>query len=248
MPPTGEVGIMPMTAKDELTLKVPDALLNGQAVVDIIHSCVPSVKNAWECPTLDFEVLLAGIRIASFGEKMEITTVCPCEKKESLDYVVNLHTVMDFLTNNKFEESVKLGNGLELELQPLSYRELSKTQIKIWEQQKIFSVINDDSIDPALKQQKFNESFSVLTAMNINIITSMIKTIKLPDGTMVDNPEFILEFVNNAGRDIFTAVQDKVTEIKDKIELKPLKVKCTAEGCDKEFDLPINLNQSNFFG
>ena len=70
MPPTGEVGIMPMTAKDELTLKVPDALLNGQAVVDIIHSCVPSVKNAWECPTLDFEVLLAGIRIASFGEKM----------------------------------------------------------------------------------------------------------------------------------------------------------------------------------
>lgn len=247
-PSTGEVGVMPMTAKDELTLKVPDALLNGQAVVDVIQSCVPSIKNAWDCPTLDFEILLAAIRIASFGEKLEISTTCPCDKKETLDYVVNLHTVVDFLSNNKFEDMVTLTNGLTLKLKPLSYRELSKTQIKIWEQQKIFTIINDESMDPVIKQEKFNESFTVLTAMNISIITNMIEAIVMPDNTLVDNQDYILEFVNNAGRDVFESVQNKISQIKDKIELKPMKVKCTQEGCDREFELPINLNQSNFFG
>jgi len=44
---SGELPVMPMTAKDELALKTPDALLSGQATVDLIQSCIPrcSVKR-----------------------------------------------------------------------------------------------------------------------------------------------------------------------------------------------------------
>ena len=42
---SGEIGVMPMTGKDELSLKNPDALLNGEALVEVIKSCVPGVKN-----------------------------------------------------------------------------------------------------------------------------------------------------------------------------------------------------------
>ena len=46
MPESGELPVMPMTAKDELALKTPDALLSGQATVDLIQSCIPNIKNA----------------------------------------------------------------------------------------------------------------------------------------------------------------------------------------------------------
>ena len=45
---TGELGVMPMTAKDEIRFKTPDALMNGVGVVDVIHSCIPDIKDAWQ--------------------------------------------------------------------------------------------------------------------------------------------------------------------------------------------------------
>ena len=42
-----EFPVYAMTARDELMFKTPDALLNGQSTVDVIQSCVPSIKNAW---------------------------------------------------------------------------------------------------------------------------------------------------------------------------------------------------------
>ena len=47
---TGEFPVYSMTAKDELTLKVPDALLNGQGIVDVIQHCIPNIRNAWAIP------------------------------------------------------------------------------------------------------------------------------------------------------------------------------------------------------
>ena len=44
-PESGEVEVYSMTAKDELLFKTPDALLNGQATVDVIQSCIPAIKD-----------------------------------------------------------------------------------------------------------------------------------------------------------------------------------------------------------
>lgn len=58
----GMIGIYPMTAKDELVLRTPDALLNGSALRQIVESCAPDVHNVPELPSPDFDVLLLGIR------------------------------------------------------------------------------------------------------------------------------------------------------------------------------------------
>ena len=60
---TGEYPVYSMTAKDELTMKTPDALLNGQATVDMIKSCVPSIVNPWHMPSIDLDAVLVAIRI-----------------------------------------------------------------------------------------------------------------------------------------------------------------------------------------
>ena len=77
MPPNGELPVLPMTAVDEITYRTPDALFNGSAVVSVIQSCVPSIKDAWQMPSQDIDAVMIAIRIASFGHGMDINTQCP---------------------------------------------------------------------------------------------------------------------------------------------------------------------------
>jgi hypothetical protein len=63
---------MSMTTKDEITLKTPDALLNGQGVVNVIESCCPAIKDAWAMPSIDVDATLIAIRIASYGNQMDL--------------------------------------------------------------------------------------------------------------------------------------------------------------------------------
>jgi len=74
---SGEYPVFSMTAKDELSLKTPDALINGQSTVDVIQSCIPSIKNAWKMPSLDLDAALIAIRIATYGEMMTVSTKVP---------------------------------------------------------------------------------------------------------------------------------------------------------------------------
>ena len=50
LPVTKEIPVYPMTVKDELTLRTPDAVLNGQGMVEIIKSCAPNIKDPWKMP------------------------------------------------------------------------------------------------------------------------------------------------------------------------------------------------------
>jgi len=70
MPINGEIPVLSMSSYDELVLKTPDALMNGQSVVDIIQSCIRNIKDAWAMPVVDLDYCLIAIRIASYGESM----------------------------------------------------------------------------------------------------------------------------------------------------------------------------------
>jgi len=63
----GRYPVYAMTAKDELMYKTPDALMNGQATVEVIKSCIPSIKDPWKMPSLDVDACLVAIRIATYG-------------------------------------------------------------------------------------------------------------------------------------------------------------------------------------
>ena len=83
LPVTGKLAVYPMTTRDEITLRTPDALMNGTSVVDVIQSCCPSITNAWRMPSVDVDAVLIGIRIASYGNEMDFDTRCPYCKAEN---------------------------------------------------------------------------------------------------------------------------------------------------------------------
>jgi hypothetical protein len=237
-----EYPVYAMTAKDELMFKTPDALLSGQSTVEIIKSCFPAILDPWKMPSIDLDFALIAIRIATYGSMMDIGANCPHCNAEN-DYQVDLAQWMQVFANFHYEETIN-ADPLLIEVRPYTYQEVTKTAIKTLEQQRIFNIINDDSMSDEAKLDSFGKSFVKITQLTVDVIGDCITKIVTPDGEVTDKPT-ILEFINNCSKDIFDKISKHVTGIKESIELKAKDVEC--QECHKHFDLPVTMDQSNFF-
>jgi hypothetical protein len=147
---TGEYPVYSMTAKDELMLKIPDAVMNGQAVVEVLQHCMPNIKNAWMIPQIDIDIVLIAIRLATYGEKM--TTPITITEEEEMEYVVDLREVMDTLQNQiSWNPIIPVNENLTVFVRPMNYKQISETALKTFETQKIMQIANDTSMDEDTK-------------------------------------------------------------------------------------------------
>ena len=249
MPENGEIPIYSITAKDELTFKTPDALLNGQSVVDVIQSCAPAIKNAWAVPSVDLDCLLVAIRMATFGEKLEVKVNIPNTKIEK-DYEVDCKTLIDTYINAKFEDIMHV-DGFTVTLKPISYKTFTEMAIKTFEEQRLLQTVNNDDFDAEKKLELFNNSFKKLTELNVAIMKDAIVSIQWQNETPVKNPIHIAEFIDSADAKVFNAIKQHVNENKEKFQTQPMVVKATEEeikaGAPETFTVPISFDQSNFF-
>lgn len=239
---TGDYPVYAMTAKDELMFKTPDALLSGQSTVEVIKSCIPSIQDPWQMPSLDIDASLIAIRIATYGETMTVEANCPHCNHEN-DYEINLVHWLENISNFKFDPAVKI-DPLTIWVRPYTYRELSQTSLKTLEHQRIFNVINNENLTDEEKIDRFGKSFVKLTELTVDIIAGCVAKISTPDGEVTDKDQ-IEEFIRNAPRDVFDMISNHVNSMKKNIELPVQHVSC--DECEKEFDMPVTMDQSNFF-
>lgn len=237
-----EYAVYAMTAKDELMFKTPDALLSGQSSVEVIRSCIPAIKDPWMMPSIDVDFALIAIRIATYGDRMEIGTRCPgCEVEN--DYDVNLTNWLGMFSQFVYNDTIAV-DPLTITIRPYTYKELSKTQIKTLEQQKIFTIINDEKLEDEEKVEQFGKSFIKITQLTIDVISDCISKIETPDGATTDKKQ-IKEFINNCSKDVFEKISDHLKSLKEQIELKAQHVHC--EECGTDYEVPVTMDQSNFF-
>ena len=238
----GEYPVYAMTAKDELLFKTPDALLNGTSTVELIKSCIPAILNPWVMPNIDLDFALIAIRIATYGDKMDVGTNCPhCDAENSYD--MDLTAWLDIFNNFIYNTDIVV-DPLTVHVRPYTYKEVTKTALKSMEQQRIFQVINDDTLSDETKLEKFGASFLKLTELTVDVIADCITAIDTPDGSVSDKT-MIKEFISNCSKDIFQKIQDHVIQMKELIEFKAQNVTCGE--CSKPFSLPVTMDQSNFF-
>jgi hypothetical protein len=250
IPETGEIPVYSMTAKDELMLKVPDALMNGQAIVDVIQHCIPCIKNAWLTPNLDLDVILIAIRLATYGEMM--TTPINFGNDIELEYQLDLRILMDQLMNQiTWDPVVPVSNDLTIFVRPLNYRQLSAAALKTFETQKLMQIVNDDKISEDDKLKVFKESFKKLSDATLGTISDSISRIDSSQGS-TDNQVFIKEFVDNIDKEIFNIVQQHLENLKNINTIKPMTVAVTDEMREKGItgdtvEVPITFDPSTFF-
>lgn len=245
---TGQLPVFPMTARDEITMKTPDALVNGQATVEVIQSCIPNIKNAWDIPTIDLDIILVALRVASYGETMEVKIKTPVTKEEKT-YSLNLVNILNDLSIIEYNNVIEL-DDMTVYIRPLTYRDFTKTSMKAFEEQKIFKILNNEKISEDEKLLKFNESFKKLTDITITTLEKSIMRIDI-DGVSVTDPNHIKEYVDNADKKFYRSVIEHVEKEKAKFSIKPLVVNATEEeialGVPETFEVPITFDQSNFF-
>ena len=247
---TGELGIMPMTAKDEIRFKTPDALMNGQGVVDVIQSCVPDIKDAWEIKSYDLDTILVAIRIATYGETMEINFNVP-GANENVSHTVNLPSILDQLRSVKVDNAIVLKDGLKITVRPLTYKDMTHTSLQTFQQQKMYSAVQDSQLSDEDKATRFNEAFKTLTELNASILLKNMEMITMQDGTEITDTAHIKEFVDNANTTLIKEIETKLTDLRSQGAVKPLKLKATEEqikkGAPVTYEVPVTFDTANFF-
>jgi len=249
IPENEQLAVYSMTAKDEMLFKTPDALMNGQAVVDVIQSCIPDIKNAWHTPSIDMDMILVAIRIATYGEKMTITANVPGTNEEE-DYDIDLHQFVDKVGNNAWAEQIPVSDELILFVRPLTYRHLTNISLKSFETNKIIQVATNQDLSEKQKLQLVNDSFKVLSDLTTDMMVGTIFKIKTNEGDVTET-RYIKEFIENADKSIFDLVQKHINDLKEHNDIKPLTISTTPEqqeaGAPATFEVPINFDHSTFF-
>jgi hypothetical protein len=242
LPTNGEVPVYPMTAIDEITYRTPDALFNGQAVISVIESCVPAIKNAWHMPNIDLSPVLIAIRIASYGHEMNLNTTCPaCSHEE--EYSVDMRTMLDQLRSPNFAEALNYGD-LEIIFKPVTYEQQNQSSIAQFEQQKILSVLPTSELTEEEKMTRLSQSMKIITDLTINIVGQSITAIKTPNTAVTDSAQ-IEEFLRNCESKIYNQIRDHVISLRQQSEIPPLTIKCTE--CNNKYSQPVDLDIANFF-
>ena len=141
---SGELAVQPMTAMDEIKFKTPDALMNGQGVVDVIQSCIPQIKDAWKIVSYDIDAIFLAIRIATYGETMDITYNMPGTQDQK-QHTINLPAFLDEISRQKIEHSFKI-KELTFHVSPLTYRDMNLVSLETFQQQKIYASLRTSNI------------------------------------------------------------------------------------------------------
>tara|TARA_B100000902_G_scaffold16383_1_gene19649 strand:- start:1049 stop:1891 length:843 start_codon:yes stop_codon:yes gene_type:complete len=243
MPEVGELPVYPMTAKDDLLTKNPDALLNGDAVIRLVKSCVPAVKKPAELLAPDMEALLIAIRKASSGEElMDVTRNCPeCDAENKFD--LDLSIVLANAQEIEAVKEVTLSNGLIASISPTNYIHTVQSAKTVIEQNRNFQNIDPKQSDEQLKA--LGEALEKLSTMNYQVILESINSITIPNGATVTDSVQISEFLENVEKEIGIELNDAVSDINNGGVEKELDMQCSE--CENVYKTTINFDPVGFF-
>jgi hypothetical protein len=250
-PESGELPVFPMTAKDELIMKNPDALLNGEAVSQLILSCVPNVKNVREMISNDIDVLLVAVQGATHGDDIEVTAPCPsCDN--AITGIASVEGAIESMIELEEVYKVDAAPDLQIGIKPFKYKNTIKAGIASFQSSRSLQVLGElpDDMD---KLKVFNESFMKMADMNYQLIVDAVHSVTIGKGKDAQNitdREHIKEFLDNCEATIGKAVETAVTEV-NKIGIQKTMMflceECEVEKGPNEFEAGINFDPVNFF-
>ena len=240
----GEIPIYPLTAKDELMLKNADALLNGSAITQMINSCAPSITDPMVMPAIDLDAVLVAIKRCTYGESQDVTCSCPkCET--SNEVTINLNQIISSIKSVEKLEPVELDNGIKVFIKPVTVHNLLNLNWVQFEQIRNIQLAEQNNVDETTKVNLMQKSYQVLTEKNIDIVSSCIDTVLLPDGIAVTDNENIKDWINDLSKPDFTKIEESIMVTSSMGIDKEFNVNC--KNCNTDFKSSLDLNPTTFF-
>jgi hypothetical protein len=240
-----EIGIIPMTAQDEIMLKTPDSLLTGKALVDVIKSCVPEVVNPKKLLACDIDALMISIRRASYGEEADFAATCPeCETENT--YSIDLETIVNHSETLDSSYEVILPQGLTLFLKPGTFDTLIRQYKVAFENQKAQRALTTTASEE-VAIQLFSKAFKDMAKLNFELmVEAIIKVVYTEDGEEkeITNKKHIAEFISNIDKRSVDIIDEKLAEI-NKVGIERT-FDAVCKECGHKWGTDIEFNPVNF--
>lgn len=235
------VPIFAMTGMDEIVYKTPDALYSGEATMQVIESCCPYIKDAKSIPSIDIESFIIAIRIATFGDKVNVDQVCAnCGAENS--YEVPLNSMLDYYADLQYNNTLVINEELSIKIRPLKYFEMNHYAIENFKLQKTLMQIDDA---PTEDQQKLlTDIYQNLADLQLDLFVTSIESVKLGSDVVTDK-QLIQQWLANSERELFQNIKTLIETNRNMWTAPPQKVNCSA--CKSTNELSLILDQSNFF-
>lgn len=258
----GTIPVYPMTAADEIIIKNPDSLLNGSALERLIISCVPHVKNPKTLPICDADVLMMAIKASTYGDTMDLPSVCPSCKENNMSRV-SIERILCDVKPLPEEYIVELENGISIYLAPYTMETNNKINLATFEETKALqALVENKEVSDIDRVNAFTESFAKMTNLNIKILSESILRVSTPDGD-VDDRGFIAEFMANVDRSVVEKIREGVKFLNEFGMPKKVMIECDNEdirdvedknkrpedqvACDHQYEAEIVYDPVSFF-
>jgi hypothetical protein len=240
----GEVAVYPMTGKDEIALKNPDALLNGEALIEVLISCVPAVKDPRKLLTNDIDALITAVRYATYNDSLETTIHCPKCNHENT-YKLDLQYALDNMASLETEYVVNLDSGVSVFLTPYRFPELLKSLHAQFERNKLARAVDSETLSDEQRSGIFRKAFKEMAVTKFSLMCGAVdKVVDENNNVNVTDKSFIHEFLQNIDK----KSADKISDMIDEINAVGIKRTFTAtcEKCTHQWDSEIDFNPVNF--
>lgn len=243
-----EIGVLPMTAQDELVLQNPDALLNGEAVTKVISSCVPGVKQPKKLLSCDIDVLMIAIRVASYGDDALMEQSCPkCKEKNS--FTLNLDTLLNHTETLDAEYETVIDGSLTVFITPSKFENVIKQQKAAFHNTKLEQAIRDPDLTDEQRLKILSQVFDKMARLNFEQTLEAVSKVVFTDdeGELIEvkDKKYITEWLNNTDKSSVDKIQDKIQEVNSKGIEKTMAAKCMH--CEHMWEATIEFNPVNFF-
>jgi hypothetical protein len=158
---------------------------------------------------------------------------------------------LDQQQNNIWINQIAVSPDLVIFVKPLTYKHMTQINLKSFETNRILNVVNDESVSDEKKLEIFGSSFANLTKISVSLVSDSVYKV-VASGTEVSDPKFINEFINNVDKEVFEIINNHLKSLKEHNDLKPLEFNTSEEqqanGAPVTYTVPINFNDSDFFG
>jgi len=199
----------------------------------------------------DTDTLLLAIRIATYGETMDINFAVPVTN-ESTSTTVNLPALLETVSKIDPQDHATTKSGFKIRIQPLTYDKLSKIQIAQFEQQKIYTNVVDSGLTEDQKTQRFAESYKKMQNINVELLIESIAEITTPEDQTVSDGKQIFDFIANCDTKITREIENVLNDLRSQCSIKPLQLKATEDqikkGVPASYEVPVTFDTANFFG
>lgn len=241
---SGEVGIMPMTGRDELAFKNPDALLNGEALIEVLTSCIPSLKQPRALLTNDIDALITAIRYATYNDTLETELKCPECTHENI-FKLDLKYALDNMSELDPEYVVNLDSGVSVFIQPYAFPAILKSLHAQFEQTKLQRAVENDNLTDDQRSAIFGSAFKEMATVKFDLMTGgIIKIVDESKNVDVSDKKFIKEFLFNIDKKSVDKINDLIIKINEIGIKRTFTAKC--QECEHEWENEINFNPVNF--